>query len=305
MTARTNTEVYRPFRGSLGGTALSFLALAGSGIAAATRKKLPIVILFAPPAIATVIFSFVVYARFSLEAGATPTALGGGASPATAIAAGFARTMIDVRTQIVLFHLAMSVFTLLVIAWFGAGLIAEDRRLGAHLLYFTRPLSTTRYLLGKFLTLFFFAALVVITPGLVICTIAAFASPDWAFLKEEGQVVHQSFLFGALWAFVWSSVMLAISSLFQRKTFALVASFAFFLLTGVVAVVLANLQEDDRVLMISLQGNFQRIAIWLFDMPRFGIEAWPIGYSFAIVLGATALAWAILYLRVRRMEAEA
>jgi hypothetical protein len=33
-----------------------------------------------------------------------------------------------VKDQIVLFHLALSGFTLLVIAWFGAGLIAEDRR---------------------------------------------------------------------------------------------------------------------------------------------------------------------------------
>lgn len=303
MTARTNTEIYRPFRGKLGGTAFSFMALAGAGITAATRKKLPMVILFAPPAIATVIFSFVVYARFSLEAGLTPSALGG-ASPATAIAATFARTMIDVREQISLFYLAMSLFTLLVIAWFGAGLIAEDRRLGAHLLYFTRPLSTTRYLLGKFLTLFFFASIVLITPGFVICTIAAFASPDWSFLKQEGQIVHQSILFGALWAAVWSSVMLAISSLFERKTFALVASFAFFLLSTAVSVVLANLQGDDRFLMISVQGNFQRIASWIFDM-RIGNETWPVGYSFAIVLGTTAVAWAVLYGRVRRMEAAA
>jgi len=304
MSARTNTEIYRPFRGTLGRTSFSFLALARAGIAAATKKKLPMVILFAPPVIATIIFSFVVYARFSLEAGATPSALGG-ASPAAAIAAGFARTMIDVRQQIVLFHLAMSVFTLLVISWFGAGLIAEDRRLGAHLLYFTRPLSTTGYLAAKFLTLFFFAALVVITPGFVICTVAAFASPDWGFLKEEGQIVHQSILFGALWAAVWSSVMLAISSLFARKTFALVASFAAFMIMGVVSVVLANLQEDDRFLLVSLQGNFQRIAAWIFDLPRNMTFDSPVGYSFAIVLGTTALCWAVLYLRVRRMEAAA
>lgn len=303
MTARTNTEIYRPFRGTLGSTSLGFLALAGAGISAATRKKLPLVILFAPPAIATIIFSFVVYARFSLAAGVTPSALGG-PSPAATIAAGFARTMIDVRHQIVLFHLAMSLFTLLVIAWFGAGLIAEDRRLGAHLLYFTRPLSPIGYLAAKFLTLLFFAGLVVIAPGLVICTVAAFASPEWSFLKEEGQVVHQSILFGALWAAVWSSVMLAISSLFERKTFALVASFAVFLITSAVSLLLAKLQADTRFLMISLQGNFQRIAAWTFDMPRMGMR-WDVRWSFALVLAVSAIAWAVLYARVRRMEAAA
>jgi len=303
VTARANTEIYRPFRGTLGSTSLGFLALAHAGISAATKRKLPLVILFGPPAIATIIFSFVVYARFSLAAGVTPSALGP-PNPAAMIAAGFARTMIDVRHQIVLFHLAMSLFTLLVIAWFGAGLIAEDRRLGAHLLYFTRPLSTRGYLAAKFLTLFVFASLVVIAPPLVICTVAAFASPDWSFLKEEGEIVHRSILFGMLWAAVWSSVMLAISSLFARKTLALVASFAFFLMTSVASLVLANLQDDGRFLMLSLQGNLLRIAGWTFDMPRMNMD-WDVGWSFAVVLAFGTIAWAILYLRVRRMEAAA
>jgi hypothetical protein len=303
VTARTNTEIYRPFRGTLAGTAFAFLALARAGIAAATKRKLPLVILFGPPAIATVIFSFVVYARFSLEAGVTPTALGG-PNPAAMLAAGFAKTMVDVRTQIVLFHMAMSLFTLLSIAWFGAGLIAEDRRLGAHLLYFTRPLSVAGYLAAKFLTLYFFAAIGVVVPALVICVVAAFASPNWSFLKQEGQIVHQSILFGALWAAVWSSVMLAISSLFERKTFALVASFAFFLVTGAVSLLVAGLEKDPRFLMMSLQGNFQRIATWTFDIPRMGL-LWPGGYSLAIVLAVAALAWVVLFLRVRRMEAAA
>jgi hypothetical protein len=301
--ARTDTQVYRPFRGTLEARTFGFLALARAGIGAATKRKLPLVILYGPPAIATVIFSFVVYARFSLEAGVTPSALGG-ASPVTMIAAGFAKTMIQVREQIVLFHLAMSLFTLLVIAWFGAGLIAEDRRLGAHLLYFSRPLSRSGYLAAKFLTLFFFGGIAVIAPGLVICTVAAFASPDFAFLKEEGVVIPRTILFGALWAGVWSSVMLAISSLFSRKTFALVAGFAFFMITVVVSVVLANLLQDDRFLMLSLQGNFQRIASWMLEGPSMNLR-WDVRWSFAVVLTAAAAAWAILYERIRRMEASA
>jgi len=299
--ARTDTQVYRPFRGTLDARRFGFLALARTGIAAATKRKLPLVILYGPPAIATVIFSFVVYARFSLEAGMTPEALGG-PSPVAMIAAGFAKTMIQVREQIVLFHLAMSLFTLLVIAWFGAGLIAEDRRLGAHLLYFSRPLSRSGYLAAKFLILFFFGGIAVVAPGLVICVVAAFASPDFAFLVEEGSVVPQTILFGALWAGIWSSVMLAISSLFSRKTFALVAGFAFFMITVAVSVVLANLLDDDRFLMLSLQGNLQRIATWMLGGPAMNLS-WDVRWSFAIVLAATAAAWVILYERVRRLAA--
>lgn len=301
--ARTDTQVYRPFRGTLDARTFGFLALARAGIAAATKRKLALVILYGPPAIATVIFSFVVYARFSLAAGVTPEALGG-PSPVSMIAAGFVETIIQVREQIVLFHLAMSLFTLLVIAWFGAGLIAEDRRLGAHLLYFSRPLSRSGYLAAKFLSLFFFGAVAAVAPGLVICIVATFASPDFSFLAEEGSLIPRTILFGALWAGVWSSVMLAISSLFVRKTFALVAAFAFFMITVVVSVVFANLMGDDRFLMLSLQWNLQRIAVWMLDGPGMNLS-WDVRWSFAVVLAATAAAWAILYERVRRLEAAA
>ncbi|HEX6811175.1 MAG TPA: ABC transporter permease subunit [Planctomycetota bacterium] len=300
--ARTDTQVYRPFRGTIGGSRFGFMALARAGIAAATKRKLPLVILYGPPAIATIIFSFVVYARFSLEAGVTPEALGG-RSPASVIAAGFAKTIIQVREQIALFHLAMSLFTLLVIAWFGAGLIADDRRLGAHLLYFARPLSRGGYLAAKFLVLFFFGGITVVAPGLVICIVAAFASPDFAFLRDEGSLIPRSILFGALWAGAWGSVMLAISSLFVRKTFALVASFAFFMITTVVSVVLANLQDDNRFLMLSLQWNLQRIAGWMLDGPPMENLQWDVRWSFAVVSGVTAAAWGILCARVRRFEA--
>ena len=304
MTARADTEIYRRFRGTISSRRAGFLALARAGIASASRKKLPLVILFAPPAIATVIFSFVVYARFSLEAGVTPSALGP-PSPASAIAGTVAKTLIQVRDQIVLFHLAMSGFTLLVIAWFGAGLIADDRRTGAHLLYFSRPLSWRGYLAARFLTLLFYALLAVLLPSLVICAVATFASPEWSFLKEEGGVVPRAILFALLWSFVWCSIMLAISSLFRRKTFALIASFAGFMITGAVSVILANLHEDDRWLRVSLQGNLQNIAAWMFDA-RFLRNLRDTGdpVSSLVWVGlVTLVAWTVLAVQVRRMEA--
>ena len=188
------------------------------------------------------------------------------------------------------------------IAWFGSGLIAEDWRSGAHLLYFSRPLTPGGYLAAKFLTLMFYALLAVLLPALVICTVASLASHEWGFLKEEGRVVPASILFALLWATVWSSVMLAISSLFRRKTFALVASFAFFMVSGAVSILLARLQDDPRYLMVSLQGNFQRVACSLFATRMIDLR-WNAGWSCLWIGVATGIAWAILVVRVRRMEA--
>ena len=301
MTARADTEIYRRFRGTIRTRRAGFLALTAAGIAAASRKKLPLVILFAPPTIATVIFGFVVYARFSLEAGVTPSALGE-PSPVSAIAGTVAKTLIQVKDQIVLFHLALSGFTLLVIAWFGAGLVAEDRRTGAHVLYFSRPLTASGYLAARFLTLLFFALLAVLVPSLVICLVATFASPEWSFLKQEGRVVPVAILFALLWAGVWSSVQLAISSLFRRKTFALVASFAGFMITGAVSAMLAGLNREPAWLQLSLQGEFRYIAAWAFEsrlLREIGDPTW----SFVGVGVVTLASWIVLFAQAKKLEA--
>jgi ABC-2 type transport system permease protein len=303
--AATNTEIYRRFRGELRPTALRFLPLARASIRTATKRKLPLVILYAPPVIATVIFSFVVYLRFSLQSGVMPGALGGGGpNPAMMMAAGMAEKLIQVRTQIAAFHVAMTMFSFLIVAWFGAGMIAEDRRGGAHLLYFARPLTRLDYVLGKFLALAFFGSLAVVVPGLVICIVATFSSPAWSFLKQEGDVVWRTIVYGLLWVTVCSSAVLAVSSLASRKSFALVAAFTLYLLPYPVAMILADLEEDTRFRVLSLPGSFLTVGGALFDMPdmRLGFDA-ELAYGALAVF--TLAAWLALAWRVRRMEAVA
>lgn len=301
MSASTHTEVYRRFSGRLRDHPLRWMPLARATIRTAGKRRLALLVLFAPPAIATVIFSFVVYARFSLEAGITPAAIGGG-NPAVALVGRMAETLIQVRQQIVVFHVTMTIFTLLVFAWYGAGQIAEDGRLGANLLYFSRPLTRLDYLLGKFLAVAFYGSLAVVLPPLVICAVAAFASPEWSFLKKEWTLVPRSIAYSLAWVVAWSSAALAISSLSSRKSFALVACFAFFLIPFAISGVLAALTQELGWFAFSLAGAFQRIAGSLFDSPEL---AWrfDVRLAWASVGGWTALAWLVLAVRVRRLEA--
>lgn len=303
--ASTNTEIYRRFQGTLRPSALRFLPLARASIRTATKRKLPLLILYAPPAIATVIFSFVVYLRFSLLGGQTPSALGGGGiNPGMMLMSSMAETLLQVRNQIVGFHIAMTMFAFLILAWFGAGEIAEDRRNGAHLLYFARPLTRLDYLLAKFTTLCFFGSLAVIVPSLVICTVATFSSPDWSFLEQEGSVIPKSIALGVVWVVVCSSVILAVSSLASRKSFALVGAFAVFVLPIPISGMLMHLEHDDRFQALSLPGNFVKVATSLFDMPNMGMR-FDASLSYCALAGITLVAWTILTLRVRRMEAVA
>lgn len=300
MSASTHTDVYRRFRGTLREHPLPWWPLARAIARTAAKRRLPLIVLFAPPAIGTVIFSFVVYTRFSLEAGVTPAAIGGG-NPGVALIAGMAETLIEVKEQILIFHFWMSMFTLLIFAWYGAGAIAEDRRLGAHLLYFSRPVTRLDYLLGKFLAVAFYGALAVVVPPLVICLVAAFASPDWSFLKEESSLIPRSIGYSLGWTAAWVSVALAVSSLASRKSFALVACFACFAVPLAVGGVLAALTEDPCWLLLSLQGALQVIASWIFDS-HLGPPC-DVALAVSSVASWVAIAWTVLVLRVRRMEA--
>jgi len=101
-----------------------------------------------------------------------------------------------------------------------------------------------------------------------------------------------------------SGAILAISSLAERKTYALVATFGFFLVTQAIAELLAHLQHDSRWRMLSPTLNLRRIAVWMFGTRSlFGPRLdWDVAGSWWSLLAFT-LAWVlVLALRVRRME---
>lgn len=305
MKAAAHTDVYRPYRGTAATSRWRFLALARTGIRTALKRKLPLLLLFAPLGIATVIFSFVVYAGFAMGQGETPSAFGQGGDLIGALTSQILSTttkqLLDVRDKVIGFHLATNLFSLLAIAWYGAGLIAEDRRLGAHLLYFARPLTRLDYALAKFLVVAFFGALASIVPGLVICTVAVFASPEWSFLTQQGEVIVDTVAFGTLTTVVLSSVVLAVSSLASRRTFALLGVFGFVLFSSALGNVLAVVQHERDFRAIGLLPSMARVAAWIFDMRR-GFPRFEVGYAWLAVSVAFVASWVILWTRVRRLE---
>lgn len=305
MKAATNTEVYRRFEGQLATRRFRFLPLARTGIKTAAKKKLPLVLLLAPPGIATIIFSFVVYARFSLESGLTPTALGGQGGPANPFGAmlmnDMGKQLLDARNTIVGFHLGTDLFAILLMAWYGAGLIAEDRRLGAHLLYFARPITRLDYVVAKLLVVAFFGALGTLVPGLVICTVATFSSHEWSFFTQEWDVIVWTVVFGILWTLSASSLVLAVSSLSTRRAFALVGVFGYFLLASAMANLLWHLQNEPAFQALSLGLSLKRIAAWMFDIKHVGPE-WSLTLAFTSVAALIVVAWTIVWTRVKRLE---
>ncbi len=307
MKAEANLEVYRPFAGALQENPRAPIALWKAGMRVAFRRRLALLLLLAPPAIAAVIFSFVVYTKYALEQGTTPDALGGASvvgQMAGTMVKDLASEALAVRKMIVGFHLAMSGFSVLLVAWYGAGLIAEDRKNGAHLLLFARPLSRTGYVLGRFLTVATFGALGAIAPTLLVCAVAALASPDWSFVRLEGDVIVRSVLYGIAWV-TWLGVfVLAASSLASRKAFALAGTFGAVFGLGAIGSLLAQIQKEPAWRALSPGMSWARIANEVFHVSdrasRWDPNLAYLSVSILFVASCAVLAW-----RVRRMEAVA
>ena len=315
--ATTHTEIYRLFEGELKPRAMRYFPLFLAQVRVRQKKKLPLLLLYAPPAIATIVFSFVVYSMFSLEAqmdgessGPNPLA-DPKAALAVAMARGVAQQLLEVRSQIVEANLVLQGFSMLAIAWFGAGLISEDRRLGAHLLYFSRPMTKLDYFLGHFLTVSYFGLLSVLVPTLVICLVATFSSPEFSFLREEWDVIPASIAHALLTVALLASITLAISCVVKRKAFALVGLFGMFAGAEIAGAVLSKMTDDDRFLMLDPWNHLLRIGDWMLSIKSRPSDLvrdtatqfdWSPYLSLGVVGGLIALALGVCWFRLRKLE---
>lgn len=296
MKATANQEVYRPFAGTIAARPLRFWPLVTSGIKSATKKKIPLLLLYAVPTIATVVLSFLVYARFAALANELPQTLGGGIGLVDVFARR-AMARLEVRNMIIEFVIVMQVFALLSVSWFGSGLLVDDRRAGAHQLYFARPLTRSDYLLGKFLVAAFFSLLVIFLPGLVMCLVASLASERWQFVREQGAIFWQLAAFSALWTLVMVSVVLCASSLAPRKSLALAAVFALFMFSDAIGQILAHFQ-GTYFRVVGLFTDLRIAADWIFT----GDATDETGAALAVLGGLVLLNFSVIAWRVRRLE---
>ncbi len=307
--ASTHTEIYRRFEGELKPHALRFAPLLRSQIRVLQKKKLPLLLLYAGPTIAGIVFSFVVYGRYSLMAEIDTGSGPSGASLKEAMLVAAAQSMVEaqleVRRIITAANLQIQLFGLLVIGWFGAGLIAEDKKLGAHLLYFSRPMSKFDYFLGHYLTVAWFGLLAMLGPGLLICLIATFTSPDYSFIKEDWGLVLATIGNGLFTVSLLALMTLAVSSLVKRKSFALMAIVALIAASTAVGGVLWGLQREPEWMMIGFWNNVIRVGDHLFGLAT-GEELsdfdWPARYSYLVCAALAAVSGLVLWWRLRELE---
>ena len=300
MKAVTHTEVYRPFQGTLEPRALRFSPIVGMGIRTAAKKRLPLLLLYAPPAIATIVFSFIVYGTYAAESLLESVDFSDVGGRMASTAAERALQQVQVKQLILAFHRLMTWFTLLATAWYGSGLFSDDRRAGAHQLYFSRPLTRLDYFAGKFFVVAFFAACALLLPGVLLCLMATFTSPDWSFVKDQWDVILETLTYGSLWVLVVSLAVLAASSLASKRVFSLIGMFGLFVLSSAFAALMGE-EVNQHLFGLSPIWSIWRIGDWLFE-PKQPSLSFPVSTAVLSLTAYVTLFLSVITWRLRRLE---
>src|SRR4029077_1223776 len=106
-----------------------------------------------------------------------------------------------------------TLFTLLLSIFGGAGLIANDLRTGAILVYLSRPLTRRDYVLGKLGVLLALNLSVTLLPGLLLYGIAVALLPQQMLKADVAWVGPAVVAYGLLLSLTVSLVALALSAL--------------------------------------------------------------------------------------------
>lgn len=192
-------------------------------------------------------------------------------------------------------------FALLVSVFGGAGLIANDLRTGAILVYLSRPLTRADYILGKLSALLSLNLFVTLAPALMLWIVAVSLAPEqFATLKllwlPPAIVLHALVIGLAM-----GLMALAVSSLSKSARVAGLAFAGLFIGLEIARGVLRGMFRTPETGLVSLQGNLHALGNALFGIQhRFFNQPWPLAALALLVMAALSL-W-VLRARVRAVE---
>lgn len=192
-------------------------------------------------------------------------------------------------------------FTILLSIFGASGLIANDLRTGAILVYLSRPLTQRDYIVGKLLVPLALNLAVTLVPGLVLYAAGLALAPELYLKWELAWIAPAIVAHAVVVSVVVSLLALAISSLSRS---ARVAGLGFFgLVAGLemVRLVLQNGFNRKEAVLLSLQADLQALGVALFGVVDHQLDipwGWPLLVLAAVSLGCLA----VLRSRVRAVE---
>jgi ABC-type transport system involved in multi-copper enzyme maturation permease subunit len=196
-----------------------------------------------------------------------------------------------------------TMFMLLMAAYAGAGLIANDMRTGGLLLYLSRPLTLGDYILGKFAIVFASLSMVTLVPNLVLFFGARSLAPevlgDWSNLLLIPKIVGYS-LFMIL---PTAGMILVMSALARNARFAGLGFFFAYVGSQMAHQIAWRATRSPYAGLISIQSSFRRVGEAIFDVKPSRLTAnLPPEAAVLVLLAIILGSLLVLKTRVRAVE---
>jgi ABC-type transport system involved in multi-copper enzyme maturation permease subunit len=184
----------------------------------------------------------------------------------------------------------------------GAGLIANDLRTGAILVYLSRPLTRRDYVLGKLSVLLALNLCVTLVPGLLLYLVGLGLAPELYAKLELLWIAPAIVLHSLTISLSIGLLSLAVSALSRNPR---VAGLGFF---GVVAGlemvrgVLILISRSPWAALVSLQADIRALGAAMFGLALRRAENVPVTAAAAVLVVVAAACLVLLRARVRAVE---
>lgn len=180
----------------------------------------------------------------------------------------------------------------------GCDIISHDIRHELMQFYFSKPLKRAEYLIGKFLSLFALGFVVTVIPTIGLVTLRALIMMNTSMLVPIIQQGLAVVGFEVLTLICFSAVLLALSSLTDRRGYAILSWLAIIFIPDLTSIILGQITRKEWPYLVSFTSNLTDMFN-IFITGEHTISPWipPL-----IVVSITAGAIALVYKRIQFFE---
>jgi ABC-2 type transport system permease protein len=196
------------------------------------------------------------------------------------------------------FRYPQGVLMALVVGLIAPPLISQDVRSRALLLYFSRPITRSEYILGKSAVVCVYVALITTAPALGLYLFGVLLSPDLSVVNSTWDFLLRIPAASAVVMIPTTMMALAFSSVTTRSYY---ASFAWFATWGVGMVTYYSLRGvlverfDERWSLVSVYHTLGKVQAWIFNIGVTSSEVLP---YLLLLSGLSVVSLAVVFRRV-------
>ncbi len=189
---------------------------------------------------------------------------------------------------------------ILVLAYAGAGLIAEDFKHNALQLYFAPPLSKRDYIVGKLGVVAFFILVLTALPWLLLVGFKLVFAGSFKFLGDYPWLPLAILGYAALMTFFFGAYVLLLSATSRNTRYVIVLIFGVFYFSALLSAALRGIFRTPYAALLSVMANLRQAGAALLGVkPPY---AFPPAWSFLVLAAVCVLAAVILARKVRGVE---